>query len=396
MIVGTGVGAGSEAGAGVGTEGPADGSWEEPASAEEAVFSASPDSSASSTSLRGKHRVAQRRGGLTRGGTVLGAGVIAAVGASGVAAAGGRPPAPISQPDADEASISGISGATVSSGALADGTASPDAQAVGMSSAGPSAAATGALSPHDAGETLLTRILQQVDQPEQQQTRQEAAPAPGTVTPEAVPEAAPGEPVAEEPVVGEEPAAEQPTATSAAAEPTAVEPPAVEPATGKPTAAEPATPEPATPEPKQAKAAHRSTPRAVNITDCAAPLFSYTLTTGFGQAGDRWAAHHTGQDLTAPAGTPVKAIRSGTITESGWSGAYGYRIVLTLDDGTELWFCHLSSMVRSSGRVATGEVIGRVGATGNTATPHLHLEVRPGGDAPVDPLPWLRDHGAVI
>ncbi len=125
------------------------------------------------------------------------------------------------------------------------------------------------------------------------------------------------------------------------------------------------------------------------------PLSTYTLTAGFGQAGDRWAADHTGLDFAAPAGTPVKAIHGGTITQAGWAGAYGYRAVLTLDDGTEMWFCHLSSLVRTSGRVAAGDIIGRVGATGNVTGPHLHLEVRPGG-TPVDPKPWLSDHGIAV
>ncbi len=104
-------------------------------------------------------------------------------------------------------------------------------------------------------------------------------------------------------------------------------------------------------------------------------------------------ATHTGQDFAAPTGTPVRAVHSGTITQAGWAGSYGYRIVLTLDDGTELWFCHLSSMVQTSGKVSTGDVIARVGATGNVTGPHLHLEVRPGAGAPIDPMPWLREHG---
>lgn len=120
------------------------------------------------------------------------------------------------------------------------------------------------------------------------------------------------------------------------------------------------------------------------------PVASYTLSGDFGGASSPWATSNSGQDFAVPTGTPAVAIHSGTITAAGWAGAFGYRIVLTLDDGTQLWYCHLSSMVKTAGRVTTGEVIGRAGATGNAATPLLHLEIRPQGDAPVDPLEWLR------
>ncbi|MBM9505334.1 M23 family metallopeptidase, partial [Actinacidiphila acididurans] len=123
------------------------------------------------------------------------------------------------------------------------------------------------------------------------------------------------------------------------------------------------------------------------------PLASYTLTAGFGEA-DLWGNFHAGQDFSAPTGTPVHAVHSGTVTSAGWAGAQGYRVVLTLDDGTQLWYCHLSTMVVTSGRVTTGDTIGRVGATGNVPAPHLHLEVRPNGGEPVDPLPWLASHDA--
>lgn len=126
------------------------------------------------------------------------------------------------------------------------------------------------------------------------------------------------------------------------------------------------------------------------------PVASYTLTAGFGETSSLWASTHTGQDFAAPTGTPVKAIHGGTITSAGWAGSYGYRIILTLPDGTELWFCHLSSMTVTSGKVATGDTIGRVGATGNVTGPHLHVEVRPGGGDPIDPLPWLRSKGLSV
>jgi murein DD-endopeptidase MepM/ murein hydrolase activator NlpD len=123
------------------------------------------------------------------------------------------------------------------------------------------------------------------------------------------------------------------------------------------------------------------------------PISGYTLTAGFGQAGTYWSHLHTGLDFAAPTGTAVRALGMGTITSAAWSGSYGYRIIETLPDGTEIWYCHLSSIVQGSGAVKAGAVIARSGATGNVTGPHLHLEVRPGGGAPIDPKPWLVSHG---
>jgi murein DD-endopeptidase MepM/ murein hydrolase activator NlpD len=126
------------------------------------------------------------------------------------------------------------------------------------------------------------------------------------------------------------------------------------------------------------------------------PTSSYTITSTFGEAGSMWSSgYHTGLDFAAPTGTILKAIHTGTVTEAGWAGSYGYRTVLTLDDGTELWYCHQSSINVSVGqKVTTGDVIGRVGATGNVTGPHLHLEVHPNGQADgTDPMAWLNNHG---
>jgi murein DD-endopeptidase MepM/ murein hydrolase activator NlpD len=125
------------------------------------------------------------------------------------------------------------------------------------------------------------------------------------------------------------------------------------------------------------------------------PVACYTLTTGFGES-DLWGNIHAGQDFNAPTGTPVHAVHTGTVTSAGWAGAYGYRVVLALDDGTELWYCHLSTMVATEGPVTTGDTIGRVGATGNVPAPHLHLEVRPAGGDAADPLPWLASHEVTV
>lgn len=128
-----------------------------------------------------------------------------------------------------------------------------------------------------------------------------------------------------------------------------------------------------------------------------APVAASVPGAGFGESDSFWAHLHTGQDFAAPTGTPVVAIGDGGITSAGWAGANGYRIVQTLADGTELWYCHLSAIGVGAGQVTAGQPIGRVGATGSNVTePHLHLEVRPGGGEPVDPSAWLAEHGLAV
>lgn len=342
-----------------------DGPWEEWNPTEDSV-----------RSVRGKHRVAkQRGGGLARGGTVLGVGVIAAVGAGGMATAQGRPPVPISMPDvggmADDladklpdAKSLPVVGDLISdsdSDGNSDGNSDGDS-GEGTNAASGSASDSGTASGADAGEALRSRILQQADA-QQGAAEQEAREAAEHAAFQTAAKAADSH----------QKSAEKAAAAKKAAEVEAK---------------------------REAEEAARQKAEAARLAKLAknfiAPVSSFNLTASFGQAGDRWAADHTGQDFAAPTGTPVKAVHSGTITQAGWAGSYGYRIVLTLDDGTELWFCHLSSMVKTSGKVSTGDVIGRVGATGNVTGPHLHLEVRPDAGDPIDPMPWLRDHGIKV
>jgi murein DD-endopeptidase MepM/ murein hydrolase activator NlpD len=120
----------------------------------------------------------------------------------------------------------------------------------------------------------------------------------------------------------------------------------------------------------------------------------YHLTARFGDYSSLWSNFHTGLDFAAPTGTQIMAVAGGTITETGYSGAYGNRTIETLPDGTELWYCHQNEFGTTVGAtVRPGEVIGYVGSTGNVTGPHLHLEVHPGGGDPVDPFTALEVHG---
>jgi murein DD-endopeptidase MepM/ murein hydrolase activator NlpD len=124
------------------------------------------------------------------------------------------------------------------------------------------------------------------------------------------------------------------------------------------------------------------------------PTTGYHLTARFGMAGGLWSSNHTGLDFATASGTPIVAVANGTITKTGEAGAYGNQTIETLEDGTEIWYCHQTTIGVQPGQVVTGgQQIGTVGSTGNTTGPHLHLEVRPGGGDPVDPEAALKFHG---
>jgi murein DD-endopeptidase MepM/ murein hydrolase activator NlpD len=125
------------------------------------------------------------------------------------------------------------------------------------------------------------------------------------------------------------------------------------------------------------------------------PMKSYRLTARFGQSGSRWSRDHTGLDFAAPYGTPVRAVAAGTVVAAGWAGAYGYRTVIRHADGTRTWYAHQSRLLVRHGKVKAGQIIGRVGSTGNSTGPHLHLEVRRHGQ-PVNPATWLGSHGVRV
>jgi murein DD-endopeptidase MepM/ murein hydrolase activator NlpD len=123
------------------------------------------------------------------------------------------------------------------------------------------------------------------------------------------------------------------------------------------------------------------------------PLDSISLTARFGQYG-LWSSYHTGLDFNGDNGDPIYAIANGVVTEASYDGAYGNKTVITLEDGTEIWYCHQTSFGVSVGdTVRGGETIGTVGSTGNVTGSHLHVEVRPGGGDPVDPYAAMQQHG---
>ncbi|HZG96279.1 MAG TPA: peptidoglycan DD-metalloendopeptidase family protein [Mycobacteriales bacterium] len=102
---------------------------------------------------------------------------------------------------------------------------------------------------------------------------------------------------------------------------------------------------------------------------------------------------HQGVDVMARYGSPVYALRSGTVRRSYYNRLGGLAIILSDDRGNQFYYAHQSAnLVRAGERVVRGQVIGRVGTSGNArgTPPHVHFEYWPGGGRAVDPYRLLR------
>lgn len=98
---------------------------------------------------------------------------------------------------------------------------------------------------------------------------------------------------------------------------------------------------------------------------------------------------HTGIDIGASHGAPIKAAQSGVVIYSGGYGGYGNVVILDHGDGLSTLYAHCSLLLVSTGQqVSKGETIARVGSTGYSTGPHLHFEVREDG-VPKNPLSYL-------
>ena len=107
-----------------------------------------------------------------------------------------------------------------------------------------------------------------------------------------------------------------------------------------------------------------------------------TISSRFGARSSIRSSVHTGLDIAASKGTPIKAAAGGTVIYSGWKGSLGKLVVIDHGNGVETYYAHCNSLVASKGEaVSQGQVIASVGLTGNSTGPHLHLEIRVNGVA---------------
>jgi murein DD-endopeptidase MepM/ murein hydrolase activator NlpD len=95
---------------------------------------------------------------------------------------------------------------------------------------------------------------------------------------------------------------------------------------------------------------------------------------------------HNGVDIGCVTDQPIWAAKAGTVIFAGWRNGYGNVVLLEHDGGVVTVYAHQNQILVSSGHsVDRGELIGKCGSTGWSTGPHLHFEVRVGGEAK-DPL----------
>ncbi len=116
------------------------------------------------------------------------------------------------------------------------------------------------------------------------------------------------------------------------------------------------------------------------------PLEFSRITSGFSNSRKHpvygFHRRHTGTDFGAPTGARVRAVGDAVVSFAGRKGGYGNLVILRHSNGFETYYAHLNGFakgLRRGASVGQGQLIGYVGATGTATGPHLHYEVRIGG-----------------
>ncbi len=120
------------------------------------------------------------------------------------------------------------------------------------------------------------------------------------------------------------------------------------------------------------------------------PEWRNCITSEYGYRIDPEPGFHKGLDIGKPLGTEILAVKSGTVktAENGTAG-YGNYIVIDHGNGLETIYAHCSELLSAVGdEVDAGKTIAKVGSTGDSTGPHLHIEIRLNGET-VDPFAYL-------
>jgi murein DD-endopeptidase MepM/ murein hydrolase activator NlpD len=139
---------------------------------------------------------------------------------------------------------------------------------------------------------------------------------------------------------------------------------------------------------QRARSAFASRAAVRGSTACPVPNATFTDTWGAPRSGGR---SHRGTDLMAPYGSRVYAVAAGTV-RTAYSSAGGVSLYLRADNGETYFYAHnASNTVRDGQRVRAGDLVARVGTSGNApdGAPHVHFERQVGGSS-VNPYAFLR------
>lgn len=113
------------------------------------------------------------------------------------------------------------------------------------------------------------------------------------------------------------------------------------------------------------------------------------ITSRYGESSRLRKSTHTGLDIACDTGTDIKAVADGTVIFAEYNGSYGNLIKLDHGNGIETWYAHCSKLLAKVGQsIKAGDSIAKVGTTGNSTGPHLHLEIRIDGN-PINPQNYL-------
>lgn len=117
------------------------------------------------------------------------------------------------------------------------------------------------------------------------------------------------------------------------------------------------------------------------------------ITSGFGYRSSPWGwgrEFHPGIDIADSWGTPIFATADGTVVFADWDGGYGKIVLIDHGNGIQTAYAHTATMLVTVGqKVSKGQHIADIGSTGASTGPHVHYEVRIGGER-VNPLDYVQ------
>lgn len=121
------------------------------------------------------------------------------------------------------------------------------------------------------------------------------------------------------------------------------------------------------------------------------PLNKYYVGAGWGHSsGPHAGRNHKGLDFAARSGSPIYAVTDGKVAMARPYYGYGNLVIIKTPTGKRVLYAHQSKlMVKKGQTVKAGQQIGKVGSTGHSTGPHLHLEVRTDKDRAFNPSKWL-------